>query len=204
MPRCVSTLDIGRVVDGGRVCLPIGAVEDLVQVLPTLLTIVFFGEGAVVNQPNTGAMLPDLADVALDEEACKIVGHDRREDGFNVVAVPGCLLEILGGRRPGVVFVAADAADGLVVLLDVVVVEHFDFAYDDRREVLVVVLDRVGSSASAARGRRGGVVGDGKVVGRLRRKRRGRCGFLGRPCLVKGLVGAVDAARDAGGGRGWS
>lgn len=180
--------------------MPCGAADDLVQVFSTFLAVVFFWQGAVINKTDAGAVLPDLADVALDEEARQIVCHDRREDGFNVVAIAGGLLEVLKGRRAGVVLIAADAADGLVVLLDVVVVEHFDFANDHRGEVLVVVLDDVCSSASAASGWRWRVVGNGKVVGRLRGERRGRSRFLRRACLVEWPVGAIDAARDAGRG----
>jgi hypothetical protein len=39
-----------------------------VQVFPTLLAKILFGAGSFVHDAYTSAVLPDLADVALDEK----------------------------------------------------------------------------------------------------------------------------------------
>lgn len=69
-------------------------------------------------------MLPYLADVALHEEACHVgLGFDT-EDGpkVNCVSNPKVPHFVVEGRRTWVVFEAADASNGLVILVDLVVV----------------------------------------------------------------------------------
>lgn len=67
--------------------IPIEAGEDLVEVFATLLAVVFIGQGVVVGEADAGAVLPDLADVALNEEAGEIFANICRIYGLDVKTV---------------------------------------------------------------------------------------------------------------------
>lgn len=90
------------------------------EVFPTFFTEILLRESVVIAQTDTGAMLPNMTNVALYKESCKIFGYLSWEDGLKVDSLLGDAFEVLERGRAGVVLVAADAPDGLVVLLNVV------------------------------------------------------------------------------------
>lgn len=164
---------------------------DLVEVLTTFFAEVLVGGALLCENTDASAVLPDLADVALYEEARDFLGQlDASEEvGF------GILLPVLGilfeGRRPWVFLGAADAADRLVVLLQLVVgVCHF---------VRVDADDLVANVLLPARTTTGqdGVF---EVVERFGGEGSGRGGF-GRGRLVQGPRVPLATAGNARGGR---
>lgn len=100
--------------------LPIWRCEYLVKVAPTLLTKVLFWTRLLVLDSDTTTMLPDLANVALYEEACQVVGEVTRSWDFIVNGVLDARLGVLLARRreAGIVFETTDAANRLIVFGD--------------------------------------------------------------------------------------
>jgi hypothetical protein len=113
-------------------------------------------------------VLPDLADVTLDEEASQVIGQ---LDGVYWLEI-NCIFErlapgfVIEGREARVVVKAADTADGLVVLLNIVVVVAYDGHFvrvDLGLLVSIVVLSAGAPSAEervvvGARRGRGGIL----------------------------------------------
>lgn len=155
------------------------------------------GIGLLGGEADASAVLPCVADLALHEEAGQLVGDLDGEDAFVVNCVLDAVLRVLvKGRRARVLVVAADAADGLVVLLDVVGRgRHADDVWPGQL-VAVVVL------AAGAATSKDGVLGGGRVLGRLGRERPGAGGLLGRPGLGEAPGGSIDSSGNArcGGG----
>jgi hypothetical protein len=85
-----------------------------VKVFPALLAEVLFGTGGLIHNADAPAMLPDLADVALDEQAAQIVADD--------VGIRQSRAWFTGIRWQARVFhVAAHASGDLVFLCHVLV-----------------------------------------------------------------------------------
>jgi hypothetical protein len=94
-----------------------------VEVSATPFAEIFVWTGFFCHDANAGAVLPDFADVALYEEAGRLVGNIGREDGLDVCGFfEDCLDFLVEGRGARVVVEAANAANGLVLLLGVVIV----------------------------------------------------------------------------------
>lgn len=93
-------------------------------------------------------MLPRVADLALHKETSQLVGDLDGEDAFMVNCVLDAVLGVVvKGGRARVLIVAADAADGLVVLLDVVGGgRHADDVWP--RQLVAVVVSAAGAAAS--------------------------------------------------------
>jgi hypothetical protein len=92
----------------------------LVEVLSALLAEVLVGRALLGHDADAGAMLPHLADVALHEEARNIVCNLERRVWVALWPIAHDSDVFPSRRRAGVLVEAADAADGLVVLLNVV------------------------------------------------------------------------------------
>lgn len=91
-------------------------------VLATLFTEVFVRTGFFSHDSYTGAMLPHLANVALHKEARRVVVDVRGKYRVDVNCVFDAVFRVFFERRRArVVVEAADAADGLVFVLYVVV-----------------------------------------------------------------------------------
>lgn len=112
-----ATAFSGNVMEG---CLPIACRMDLVQILATLLTEVFVGRTLFGENTDASTMLPDFADIALDEKSRYFVRQldASKEVGLWIVL---SLFRILLERWRARVFVeATDTSYRLVVLLNVV------------------------------------------------------------------------------------
>lgn len=94
------------------------------QVSSALFAVVVIGGGFLRDNADTETMLPDLACVALDKKPAQVFGDVNGEDGFKVNRIfEGVTLGVfVEGWWAGVVFEAADAANGFVVLLYLVVI----------------------------------------------------------------------------------
>lgn len=90
------------------------------EVLPTLFAKVFVRRAFLGHDADARAMLPDFADVALDVESRNIVRYIEAREYDGVMGVFRLLRLVVQRGRTRVVVVAADAADSLVILLDVV------------------------------------------------------------------------------------
>lgn len=104
--------------------IPVHSRVNLVEVFATILAKILVGGALFGENADTGAVLPNFADIALHEEtrdfirqldACKEIRFWIRLPAFCVV---------FEGRGPRVFIEAADTTDGLVVLLDLVIVGH--------------------------------------------------------------------------------
>lgn len=89
--------------------LPSVGREDLVVLLATLLAEIFVWGRLGAEDANAGSVLPDLANIALNEESSNVFSEFMCEKELGLWGV--------GGRRPGVVLGAADASNGLVLLI---------------------------------------------------------------------------------------
>lgn len=102
--------------------LPIARRPELMQILATLLAEVFVGTRFFGHDPNTTAVLPDLANVALYKQASGIVRNISREKGVEPEGMLKAMLRVfVEWRRPLVLVVPADAAHGLVLVLVIAV-----------------------------------------------------------------------------------
>ena len=99
------------------------------KVLATVLAEVFVGTRFLCHDSNTKAVLPDLANVALYEESGCVVGEIGRKYGIYVDRVFETLLDVVVNRwRAWILVKAANAADGLILFLDVFFpVTHSDY-----------------------------------------------------------------------------
>jgi hypothetical protein len=92
------------------------------QVLAALLAKIFVGARFFSHDPDTAAVLPDLADVALHKQPSGIIGDVGREER---ILAEGVLEAVFGvfvkGRGALVFLVAANAANGLVLFLIIAV-----------------------------------------------------------------------------------
>lgn len=123
-PRGAGREDLPRLHMREGFYIPIAGGVNLVQVFATFLAEVLVWRRLFRENADTGAVLPDFADIALHEETRNLVRQlDACEEVcFGVVLA---MLEVVFEGRGTRVFVkTADAADGLVVLLDVIVVDH--------------------------------------------------------------------------------
>ena len=98
------------------------------QIFATLLAKILIRACFLGHDADAGTVLPDLANVALHKEAGCIVGDIGLKDGIDLEALlgtapPGVLVQ---GRRARVVVEAADAADGLVLLFNIINAAHID------------------------------------------------------------------------------
>ena len=127
-------------------------------------------------------MLPDLACVALDEKPAEVVVHIDGENGLEVNRVLervalGVLVE---GWWAWILLVAADAANGLVVLVNLILVADIGHVEQFRLGLLFSVFV-LAAGASPAKGAY--IVGAGcsrrRVLGRLGRERATAGGLLG-------------------------
>lgn len=92
------------------------------QILATLLAEILIRTRLFGHDPNTTTMLPDLADVALHKQAGRIVCYIGREEGVDIDGMLKAVLGVFVERwRALVLVVAADAANGLVLLLKITV-----------------------------------------------------------------------------------
>lgn len=88
----------------------------LAKILDVVRVRLFCGEA------YAGTVLPRVADLALHKIASHVVGN-LSEDALEISGVSETKLGVrVEGRGPGIVIVAADAADGLVVLLGFIAV----------------------------------------------------------------------------------
>jgi hypothetical protein len=133
---------------GGESDVPFGTDCDLVQLLLADFAKVLVGAGLLLHDADAAAVLPDLADVALNEETTQIVAWD-----IDVGQGGAGLASVRWQAR--VLLIATDAAGDLVFLSKVVVEVIFELC----NVVLVVVL-----LACAAAGQWGL---DERVEGRL-------------------------------------
>jgi len=122
--------------------VPIACRKYFVEVSATPFAEIFVWTGFLCHDANAGAVLPDLADVALYEKAGRLVGNIGREDGLDVCRFFENRLNFLvEGRRARVVVEAANAANGLVLLLGVVIVVGcFNCLYFCRNSVALISL----------------------------------------------------------------
>lgn len=98
------------------------------QIFATLLAKILIWARFLGHDADAGTVLPDLANVALHKEASCIVRDIGLEDWINIEALlgtapPGVLVQ---GRGAGVVVEAADAADGFVLLFNIINTAHTD------------------------------------------------------------------------------
>jgi hypothetical protein len=119
---------------GGRrqeeVNVPFGTDHELVKLLPAFLAKVLVWAGFLLHDADAATVLPDLADIALDEQTAYIVT-------LSVRACQGSSTwQASVRRRARILEVATDAASDLVFLGHVVVELIVEF----RRLGLVVVL----------------------------------------------------------------
>ena len=116
-----------------KVNLPVTSCMNFVKIFPALLTEVFVRRHLGAEDANTSAMLPDFANVALNEEASNILCE------FN--AAKKVRIPALHGRATRVFLSVADASDGLVlVILEVLgAIGHFE-SFRTRRLVNCVFL----------------------------------------------------------------
>lgn len=132
--------------------IPIARGVNLVEVLTALLAKIFFGGTLRTKYTHTGTMLPNFANVALNEEAGNIFSELNGGKEIGVWAVDRWATRVF--------FCAANAPDGLVFLLEVVAcVSHIVDVYF-RGPVNFIVLATLSTSAKE------GVV---KVVERFQR-----------------------------------
>jgi len=88
-----------------------------VKVLPTLLAIVFLRTSVFVHDPHTSTMLPDLASIALEEEARKIFCNIGNCDERLFNAILDTVLVVFAELWGAWIFLElANAADRLVVI----------------------------------------------------------------------------------------
>lgn len=133
------------------------------EVSATPFAEIFVWTGFFCHDAHAGAVLPDFADVALYEEAGRLVGDIGREDGLDVCRFFKNRLDLLvEGRRTGVVIEAANAANGLVLLLGVVIVVGRFNCLNFCRDSVALVSLSAGPTSSAKR-----VVGHDCVFGGL-------------------------------------
>src|SRR5690554_4741503 len=101
-------------------CLPVACFVYFVKVLSALLAEVLVGRALLGHDADAGAMLPDLADIALHKEARHILAHVESGEYYRVLCFLRLFRDVVEGRGPRVVIEATDAADGLVVFLYVI------------------------------------------------------------------------------------
>ena len=100
------------------------------QVFATLLAVILdvFGVRLFSCEADTGTVLPRVADLTLHEEPSQVIRNLNGKDAFVVNCVFNTMLRVfIKGRRPWVLVMTADAADRLVVLVDLIGDgRHFD------------------------------------------------------------------------------
>lgn len=107
-------------------CLPIASLVNFVQVFPTLFAKVFVGGALLCHDSDTGSVLPYLADIALHIEARYVVCDIESSQYYGVWGVSRLFGFGVKGWRARVVVEPANAADGLVILLNIIAsVGHF-------------------------------------------------------------------------------
>lgn len=161
------------------------------EVFPTFFAEVFIWARLFGHYSDAGAMLPNLANVALHKKSSRIVGNVGRKYRIDIVAVSQALLGVLvKGWRPGILVVPTDAAHSLVLVLYVVfTVCHLD-GFDFR--CCPISLFSLSTSISQCRKR---VVGCDRIFWRFGRERPCRCRFLRRSSFVEMPRIALGATR---------
>lgn len=100
---------IGRTGDRVKLDVPLGTCCDLVKVFPALLAEVFFWASRFVHDAYAPAVLPDLANIALNKQAAEIIADNvwvrQRECRFGSIR-----------WRTGVLWVATYATGDLIFL----------------------------------------------------------------------------------------
>lgn len=89
---------------------------DFVQVLATLFAKIFIGRALGAEDADTGAMLPDFANIALNEEAGNV--FSELNGGKEVGVGP------IYGRATRIVFGATETANCLILFLEVIASIH--------------------------------------------------------------------------------
>jgi hypothetical protein len=121
---------------------PIGVFHKVVQVFSALLAEVLFGAGRFIHDADAPAMLPDLANVALYEEACVIGDHVR--------VCQRARLAVFGlgdvHRWTRVFLLTTDASCDLIFFVHIVVGFVFDF-----HELVFVIVHLAGAAAGQRR-----------------------------------------------------
>lgn len=164
----------------GNCDLPIVCYQNLVRFLATLLAKVFVRGRLGAEDSDASAMLPNLANVALNEEAGNIFSELMCEKEVGLWGVDW--------RGAGILLRAADASDGLILL----VLNVFASGHDNviRGRPLGLVVLAAFPPATEER-----VV---EVLERLRRQRSAGC-RLARRGLIERPGIALEAARRARG-----
>ena len=114
-------------------CAPFGAHHDFVQIAPAFFTKILVRAGSFVHDADTAAVLPDLANVALDEQATCFIALDVRVCHSGQLAFFG----LAGIRRWTRVFLlATQATCDLILFCNIV----FELIVGLSRIVVVVVV----------------------------------------------------------------
>lgn len=94
------------------------------EVFSADFAVVVLGEQVLGDNTHAETMFPDFAHVTLDEKASQIVGELDGEYWLEVNCVSESVVlgVVVEGREARVVVVATNTADGLVVLVDLVVI----------------------------------------------------------------------------------
>lgn len=161
---------------------PVNSCVDFVQVFPTLFAEVFVGRALSAKYTNTRAVLPNLADVTLNEEASNILCEFNGDEEVCIRAVDGWTAWVL--------FRATDAPHGLVLFLHVFAAVYQLDCVRSRDPILVIL------SAFAPTTQKRVV----EIFWRLRRQRGTRCGFSGRRLVDYPCIAISAAGRDGGDG----
>jgi hypothetical protein len=141
-----------------------------VEVFSTLFAEILVWRAFRAKNADASAVLPDLADIALDEEAgnifCKLNASKK------------VCIGAIDGRLSWVVLRAADAADGLVILvvLDLIASDDHVYSLVSRGLFGLFVLATLPSPTEQ---------GVFKVVEGLRRQRRAGGGLVRRGLIVR-------------------
>ena len=115
LAKCSSERNEGR-PNEKKENTPFRTRHDLVEVLSALLAEVLVWAGLFLHDAHAAAVLPDLADVALDEEAAQIIGLD-----FSIRRASARLARVRGASTARVLLEATHAAGHLVLFGHVVI-----------------------------------------------------------------------------------